>query len=321
MMVIRAVRSVLCGLWLAGGAALQVDAAEEGFLCCNLYMEDGWISDMNLHGEAGTVLPAGTPVTVLGLGRQRVKLRVQGKEVGLGNDYSRKLDLQSFQQRYVVAENPADRKKSFAPEVQILVGLRRVAPGMNREQVVMSLGYPVASATPDLNAKTWTYYFRSDQDLFWVLFDDAGLVQTVRGEEASLAVVAPAMLTPERLAQATAGEPACALNVYHAAGKWGAVRGQVIVYVDDQKQGSLSMGESLCLDLPAGPHTVSIRETHMLLPMPFKGREQSFVVGQGPVFFRYQKLMSGMAMGGAGAVPTYESEFGPATQAQWQKRD
>jgi len=34
----------------------------------------------------------------------------------------------------------------------------RETEGMTREQVVMSLGYPISSENPNLNSKAWTYW-------------------------------------------------------------------------------------------------------------------------------------------------------------------
>lgn len=296
----------------------------EGFLCCTLEIEGDWISDINLRTESGKVVKAGTPVQVLGFGRQRVKLSVDGKEIKLGNDYSRSMDLASFRDRYVVATNPLQVLQAATPEVQTLVDQRRVAPGMDRRFVIMSLGYPVVSSTPNLSDKRWTYFFRDEESRFWVMFNDAGVVESIRGDEDVLAAVAPSMLSADRLAQASKGEPPCQINVYHATiQNWNSSREKVIVYLDDRQQGSLSPGETLCFNsLSPGRHTVSIRGTHMLIPSLWKGGERVVdVAAEGPpVFFRYQKVMTGLTTAGAGVAAQSKEEFDVATEAQWRGR-
>lgn len=296
----------------------------EGFLCCTLEIDGDWISDINLRSESGKVVKVGTTVKVLGFGRQRLKLSVEGKEVGLGNDYSRSMDLTSFRDRYVVTENPLQTLMAAPAEVQSLVHQRRVAPGMDRRFVIMSLGYPVASSTPDLSDKRWAYFFRDEESRFWVMFDDAGVVESIRGDEDVLAVVAPAMLSPERRAQASKGEPPCQINVYHATiQNWQSSREKVIVYLDDRSKGGLSLGETLCFNnLAPGRHTVSVRGTHMLIPSLWKGGEHvvDITPEDHPVFFRYQKAMAGLIATGAGVAPQSQEGFDVVTEAQWRGR-
>lgn len=324
MMVKRAVRGLLCCLGLIGVVTLQASAAEQGYLCCTLQVDDGWISDINLRSEGGKAIKVGTPVQVLGFGRQRVKLLVDGKEMALGNDYSRALDLAVFRDRYVVTENPLDALQSAPPEVQGLVDRRQVAPGMDRRFVLMSLGYPVASNTPNLDDKRWTYAHKEEERRFWVLFDDAGLVESVRGDDETLAEVAPSMLTTDRLAQARKGEPPCQINIYHAMVQgWNASREKVIVYVGDQQQGRLSPGETICVNsLQPGRYAVSVRGTHLLLPQLWKGGE--FIVNVAadgpPAFLRYQKVMTGVGVLGAVMSPESKELFDEVSEAQWRSR-
>lgn len=318
-------RGLVLAAFLAGGQAhaQALTAPVDGYLCCNLAVEDGWISDINFHAESGQVLAAGTPVTVLGHGRQRVKLRIDGREVALGNDYSRQLDLPSFQQRYVVAMDPRDRLRSASAEVQAMVAARQIAPGLDRQQVLMSLGYPVARDTPDLSGKRWTYFFRDEEQRFWVMFDDAGVVESVRGDDAVIAVVAPSMLSPERQAAARAGEPPCALNVYRPTVKhWNASRERVSIYLDDQSVGAPGTGETLCLEPTAGAHRLTFRDSVGGLPSIFKGPEQviEVVVGK-PLFYRFEKTLKGMTWTGVGAAPLAHSDFSTVSEAMWRSRE
>lgn len=295
---------------------------QDGFLCCNLQVDDGWISDLNLHVEGKPVLPAGTPVTVLGHGRQRVKLMVDGREVALGNDYSRQLDLASFQQRYVVAADPRERLQGASADVQAMVAARQVARGMDRQQVLMSLGYPVALYTTDLSQKRWTYFFRNEEQRFWVVFDDAGRVESVSGDATALAAVSPAVAGSSSAAAGSA-EPPCPVNVYRPSIKhWNTNREKATIYLDDAAVGSLSPGESLCLSPAPGSHRLSYRNTHMLIPSLIKGPEVDFELQPDrPVFFRYEKYMGGVVVTGVGVTPTSRTDFVAATEVMWRSRD
>lgn len=296
----------------------------DGYLCCNMHVEDGWISDINPRSKEAQLLPAGTPIKALGYGRHRVKVSVAGRPMELGNDYSRKVDLRSFAQRYILAEDPTQALQSYAPEVRDAIQSGRLVPGMTREQVLMSAGYPVADSTPDLSAVVWKYFVDSERP-FEVVFDPEGKVLAVRGEDAALAVVAPSLLTAERLAQATAGERACSLNVYYAAAKhWNVPRNRVYVYVDERSLGTMGRGDTLCVDLPPGRHTLALRETFNFIPMPFKSQEHVFDMkeGQAPIYMRWEMTVVGVVVVGPGAgTPELARSFEPVTEAQWRNRD
>ena len=50
--------------------------------------------------------------------------------------------------------------------------------GMTREQVLMSVGYPITSENPHLDAKTWKFWLSSFAE-FHVVFDDQGIVTAI----------------------------------------------------------------------------------------------------------------------------------------------
>jgi hypothetical protein len=117
-----------------------------------------WISDSNYLESGKFTIPLGTPVKVLEYGRNRVHVEIDGQRQAIGNDYSRTIALPEFARRYVVSENPAERLKTFPPAVQEAIQSSRVSRGMTREQVLMALGYPIASETPHLDARLWKYW-------------------------------------------------------------------------------------------------------------------------------------------------------------------
>lgn len=295
----------------------------DGFLCCNLQTEDGWMSDINQRTEQSRMVPAGTPIRVTGYGRHRVKVTVAGKAMELGNDYSRKVELRSFAQRYIVAKDPAERLASWAPEVREAVRSGQLLPGMTRAQVLMSVGYPVADTTPELAASDWKLWVTSEL-AYQVRFDQAGLVAAIEGEDKALAIVAPSLLTKERIAVATAGEQPCAINVYRPTPKhWNTSRVRPYVYVDGQKQGTLGVGETYCLALPPGTHTVTIREAiGFVIPAFASGEHQVDVKPDGaPVFLRYTKDLEALVPTGTGVYVKERNAFEVATEAQWRNRD
>jgi hypothetical protein len=139
-----------------------------GFLCCNMRTDGSWISDIN-YDENGKHI-------------NRIKLNIQGKDQAIGNDYSRDLSLDEFGKRYVVTDDPALKIHTFPKNIQDAIAAARIAKGMTREQVLMSVGYPVSSENHTLSDKTWRFWLTSFAE-FHVRFDDSDHVVEVTGDE------------------------------------------------------------------------------------------------------------------------------------------
>lgn len=312
------------GAGSAGAAAPALPEPVEGFLCCNMQVEDGWVSDLNARTATSRLLPAGSPVRATGYGRHRVKVLVAGRPLELGNDYSRKVELRSFAQRYIVAQDPALQMADWTPEQREAVRQAQVLRGMSREQVLVALGYPVADSTPDLASAVWKYFPEGDVPVE-VEFGTDDRISAVRGPDAALALLAPSLLTAERLAVATAGERPCALNVYYAAIRhWNTPRDRLFVYVDDRSQGTIGRSDTLCLEVAPGPHLLSLRETAGLLPLPFKSKEVPIEVrADQPLFYRYDKAIVGIAVlvGPGAGTPDVRASFEPVSEASWRARE
>jgi hypothetical protein len=171
------------GLAMVGFASTQVYAADlvSGYLCCNMRTDGSWISDINYDGNGMRMLPAGTPIKVLGYGHYRVRVDINGKKQAIGNDYSRDLAPDVFAKRYVVSDDPAAKISSFPKKIQEAIASARVIKGMTREQVLMSVGYPVSSENHNLDDKTWRFWLSSFSE-FRVKFDDTGHVVDVDGD-------------------------------------------------------------------------------------------------------------------------------------------
>jgi hypothetical protein len=169
---------------MALGVLAEPALADEkfaGYLCCNMRTDGSWISDINYDENGKTVIPVGTPIQVVGYGRQRVRIEIAGKKQAIGNDYSRDLKLDAFARRYVVPDNPSDKLAHYPKQIQDAIASMRLTKGMSREQVLMAVGYPVSSENPNLDAKVWRYWLSSFAE-FRVTFDDRGLVTDIDGD-------------------------------------------------------------------------------------------------------------------------------------------
>ncbi len=168
------------------GARSQAQA--EGYLCCNMHSDGSWISDVNYVEGAKQLIPAGTPVKVTGYGRYRVLVEIDGKKQAIGNDYSRTVKMEEFAQRYVVPQDPTAALRSAPPKVREAIRNARITRGMTRAQVLMALGYPIASATPDLDAPLWRYWTSRSAE-YQVFWSDDGRVDKVFGAAATRALI------------------------------------------------------------------------------------------------------------------------------------
>lgn len=74
--------------------------------------------------------------------------------------------------------NPRQRLARYAPDVQAAIRAGKVKPGMTREQVIMSLGYPRSDLTASLGAEQWRYNTLDEQE-FAVAFGPADTVVRV----------------------------------------------------------------------------------------------------------------------------------------------
>lgn len=173
----HAARALALAALVVAGAATAQDRFD-GYLCCNMRSDGSWISDSNYAENGKRVIPAGTPVSVTGYGRYRTKVEIDGKRQAIGNDYSRDLDDATFARRYVVTEDPTAKIATWPAKVQAAVKQSKVTPGMTREQVLASLGYPISSENPDLESALWRYWLDSFSE-FQLHFDAQGRLASI----------------------------------------------------------------------------------------------------------------------------------------------
>src|SRR5437867_2789487 len=150
------------------------------YLCCNMRYEKPEVSDANYL--KGTLIPFGTRVQILEVGRKSVKFQPAGHPpITLVLKWGDKvLTMDQYLDRLFLAEDPraklvrasddgAQRKparkaeRAKPPEhasdrVEKLIEQGVVDTGMTRDQVLMALGYPPAHRTPSLDAPVWTYW-------------------------------------------------------------------------------------------------------------------------------------------------------------------
>jgi hypothetical protein len=168
----------------SAGAAPESAPAPSGYLCCNMYTDGKWISDINYRDSGQRMLPLGTAVKGTGYARYRVLVDIDGKPQAIGNDYSRKIEMGQFAQRYIVAEDPTAKLAAAPQKIRTAITSGRVTLGMSREQVTMALGYPVESENPDPKAAVWRYWLDFESEVR-VIFGDDALVKAVELDRAA----------------------------------------------------------------------------------------------------------------------------------------
>jgi hypothetical protein len=135
----------------------------DGFACCNLHYEGDWISDGNYSSLP--MLPAGTPIKVVSLGRHKAHVIINGKKFRLGHDYGRDQEsLEYWIKKIVVTQDPGLTIATWPADVQGAIRTGKVVLGMTREQAIASLGYPLTSENPSLDAPIWRHWVSSFEE-------------------------------------------------------------------------------------------------------------------------------------------------------------
>jgi hypothetical protein len=153
---------------LPGKAVLTKPALRSGYACCNLHYEDDWISDGN-YGSL-PMIAVGTPVDIVSLGRHKAHVLINGNKMRLGHDYGRAQEsLDFWLKKIIVADDPRPTIASYTPDVRSAIAVGRLLPGMTRDQVLVSIGYPNPSENPSLEAPVWRYWLSDGEgyELEW----------------------------------------------------------------------------------------------------------------------------------------------------------
>lgn len=92
------------------------------------------------------------------------------------------------------------------------------------------------------------------------------------------------------------------------------------LYVNEEKIGRLSIGESVCLHLPSGKYSISIKEPLLFMPTFTSGRIEVEIPASSLVYLRYSKEFAGVITTGSNTVVTGNSKLQVATEEQWNFR-
>ncbi|MBA2689191.1 MAG: hypothetical protein H0U63_00105 [Burkholderiales bacterium] len=169
------------------GPKAAAPSLPQGYTCCNLHYERDWINDGNYAQYP--MIPAGTPAKVLSYGRYRANLDLNGKQIGLGQDYGRAQEpLEKFVQKYIVPTDPKPKIASYPADVREAIRLGKVMKGMTKEQVIVSIGYPMTSETPSLDSPVWKYWVSSFAG-YNLLWDSNGRVREIDAGPTAAAMI------------------------------------------------------------------------------------------------------------------------------------
>lgn len=166
-----------CGSTRISGNSNENIPLISGYTCCNLRSEGDWISELN-YIKWG-MIPLGTPASVTEYGRYRSHVNLGGKPMRIGQDYTRNsLSLEQYIRRIIVPDNPNIKLATFPKEVQNAIKLGKVMKGMTKEQVIMSVGYPLTEENPTMDAPLWRMWIDSFSE-YQLLWNENGQIKDI----------------------------------------------------------------------------------------------------------------------------------------------
>ncbi|MDD4816810.1 MAG: hypothetical protein PHI85_02430 [Victivallaceae bacterium] len=140
------------------------------YLRTNLWFENpAAISCVNY--QTGRILPIGTAVVPVRATERTVVFRDErGVEYTVEFDpETMMIPMQEYLKRIFTLLPPDVLLKDVKPESLERIQHASVAPGMTREEVIFSFGYPVPGRTPELSGSSYLYYQSPDRT-FRVVF-------------------------------------------------------------------------------------------------------------------------------------------------------
>jgi hypothetical protein len=159
----------------------------QGFTCCNFHYDGDWISDST--DATLPMIPVGTPAKVTRIGRNRAYTVIGGQQMRLGHDYGRGQEtLQQWIAKMIVADDPNIKIATFPDAIKDAIRVGRLTKGMTREQVIMSVGYPLTNENASLDAPVWRMQ-ASDSQRYQVIWGTDGLVKDIAGDPWALSFV------------------------------------------------------------------------------------------------------------------------------------
>ena len=180
--VVAFAESVLLAGCQQMGSGQAATPMPQGFTSCNFHYEKDWINDGN-YAEL-PFIPAGTPAKVTNYGRYRAGVDIGGKPMRLGQDYGREQEsLEAWVAKMIVPSDPKLKIATYPAEVQEAIRQGRIMKGMTKEQVIISIGYPMTSETRSLRENAWRYWVSSFGP-YTVSWNTAGRVQDIEADRA-----------------------------------------------------------------------------------------------------------------------------------------
>lgn len=153
----------------------------EGYLCCNLHRDGSSVSDSN-YATLPDILKAGTPVTVVGYGRNRANIDVNGTPMELNHDYGRDQEsLDAWMNKVVIPDDPRGRVAAASATVKAAISAGKVVLGMTRQQALLAVGYPPANLTKSTDDAVWRLWAARHQE-YQLHFGEDGRLTSVTGD-------------------------------------------------------------------------------------------------------------------------------------------
>jgi hypothetical protein len=176
---IAAVTSPLLFAFAACGAFAQ--ELFQGYTCCNLHYDRDWISDAN-WGNLPRI-PAGTPIKVTSYGSNRAFVDIDGKPMRLGHDYGRNEEsLEKWVSKIIVKTSPKPKIERAPEKIRAAIREGKVVPGMTREQVIISVGYPPTHRTRTTDESVW-HVWGSRAGRYEIHWTPKGTVDRIVGQQ------------------------------------------------------------------------------------------------------------------------------------------
>ncbi len=179
--------------FVLAGCATSMQSPVEGYLCCNQTSAKGWLSSENILG--GNSIPLGSKVRVTTIKRDRYAYgTIAGSEYGLSHDAAKTFtDTVGWLEKIVIKTDPTIELERWPGPVKVAVSASRIFVGMTKPQVLMAIGYPAASLTPDTKSITWKYWTTIDDDPVVLQFDSSGILEKIIASPTTLRIVQLAM--------------------------------------------------------------------------------------------------------------------------------
>jgi hypothetical protein len=151
------------------------------FTCCNLHYDGDWIGDANF--ATAPMVPAGTRLKVVEMKSKHANVLLEGRKFRLGQEYGSKVEkLSDMLGKLLVNDDPKPSLQGLPEPIRAAVLSGKLRLGMNKAQVLVSMGPPRVDTTRDMALPNWIYYtFRLEP--LKVNFDSNGLVVGFEGAD------------------------------------------------------------------------------------------------------------------------------------------